>query len=204
MTDRVVLVHGMWMNGPSMAPLGWRLAREGFTVNRFSYWSVLRGLDHNVERLIQHCRGFESDRLYLVGHSLGGVLIMAAIARGLKAHRAVLMGVPYRGSVAGNALARAVIGKTILGRTMSDWLRRDKPSYEGRTEIGVLSGDRSVGFGRFISPLPRPNDGVVGLEETRVTGATDSIVLPVFHTAMPFSPVSARAAARFLRQGRFL
>ena len=27
---RVVLVHGLWLNGPSMAPLGWRLAVWAF------------------------------------------------------------------------------------------------------------------------------------------------------------------------------
>lgn len=203
MADRVVLVHGLWLNGPSMAPLGWRLAREGYAVSRFSYWSVLRGLDHNVERLIRFCRKFESDRLYLVGHSLGGVLILAAIARGLKAHRAVLMGIPYHGSVSATGLSRVAVGKKILGRTLSDWLHRDKPQFEGDTEIGVLAGNRSIGLGRLIVPLPQPNDGVVCLEETKVPGATDSIVLPVFHTAMPFSPLSARAVATFLKNGRF-
>ena len=203
MAERVVLVHGLWLNGPSMAPLGWRLAREGYVVSRFSYWSVLRGLDYNVDRLIQFCRKFESDRLHLVGHSLGGVLILAAIAGGLKVHRAVLMGIPYRGSISASGLARVAVGKRILGRTLSDWLRRDKPSFNGETEIGVLAGDRSIGIGTLISQLPQPNDGVVCLEETKVPGATDSIVLPVFHTAMPFSPASARAVATFLKKGRF-
>jgi pimeloyl-ACP methyl ester carboxylesterase len=203
MADRVVLVHGLWLNGPSMAPLGWRLARDGYAVSRFSYWSVLRGLDNNVDRLIQFCREFESDRLHLVGHSLGGVLILAAIARGLKVHRAVLMGIPYQGSISAHGLARVAIGKRMLGRTLSDWLRREKPALECEAEIGVLSGDRSIGIGKLISPLPLPNDGVVCLDETKVPGATDSIVLPVFHTAMPFSPLSARAVATFLKKGRF-
>lgn len=203
MADRVVLVHGLWLNGPSMAPLGWRLAREGYAISRFSYWSVLRGLDHNVGRLIAFCRKFESDRIFLVGHSLGGVLILAAIARGLKAHRAVVMGIPYNGSVSADGLGRIAIGRKIIGRTLSDWLRRDKAPYRGEAQIGVLSGDRSIGFGKLISPLPLPNDGVVCLEETKVPGATDSVVLPVFHTAMPFSPLSASAVATFLRTGKF-
>jgi len=186
-----------------MAPLGWRLAREGYAVSRFSYWSVFRGLDNNAERLIRFCRKFESDRLYLVGHSLGGVLILAAIARGLKVQRAVLMGIPYHGSASAIGLARAAVGKKMLGRTLSDWLRREKPSPGGETEIGVLAGDRSIGIGKLIAPLPQPNDGVVCLEETKVPGATDSIVLPVFHTAMPFSPLAARAVATFLKKGRF-
>ena len=172
MADRVVLVHGLWLNGPSMAPLGWRLARAGFAVSRFSYWSVLRGLDYNVESLLRYCRKFESDRLYLVGHSLGGVLILAAIARGLRAHRAVLMGIPYHGSISANGLARLGIGRKILGRTLSDWLRSAKPAPAGEAEIGVLAGDRSIGIGKLISSLPLPNDGVVWLDETKVPGAT--------------------------------
>jgi pimeloyl-ACP methyl ester carboxylesterase len=203
MVDRVVLVHGLWLNGASMAPLGWRLARNGYIVSRFGYWSVARGLDANVERLIAFCQCFEKDRLHFVGHSLGGALILAALARGLKAHRAVLMGIPYQGSVSANGLARASIGKYILGRTIADWLGRDKSPSWGDAQIGVLAGDRSLGFGKLISPLPAPNDGVVALEETRVPGVADSIVLPVFHTAMPFSPLSARAVTAFLRNGKF-
>ena len=203
MAERVVLVHGLWLNGPSMAPLGWRLAREGYTVSRFGYWSVWRGLDANAERLVAFCRRFEGETVSFVGHSLGGVLILAAMARGLKVHRAVLMGIPYQGSISATGLARVAIGKRIVGRTLSDWINRDKPGISGSSQVGVLAGDRSIGFGKLISPLPLPNDGVVCVDETRVPGATDSIVLPVFHTAMPFSPASARAVAAFLRNGRF-
>jgi pimeloyl-ACP methyl ester carboxylesterase len=203
MADRVVLVHGLWLNGASMAPLGWRLARAGFAVSRFGYWSVLRGLDANVDRLLAFCRRFKGDRLFLVGHSLGGVLILAALKKGLEAQRVVLMGSPYHGSLSARGLARVAVGKRMLGRTLTDWLACDKSPGWGDTEVGVLAGSREIGFGRFISPLPSPNDGVVSIEETRVPGAADSVVLPVFHTAMPFSPVSARAAATFLRKGRF-
>jgi pimeloyl-ACP methyl ester carboxylesterase len=186
-----------------MAPLGWRLARSGFAVSRFSYWSVMRGLDANVERLMAFCSRFQSDRLHLVGHSLGGVVILNAIARGLKVHRAVLMGIPFQGSISATGLARVSIGKRMLGRTLTDWLRSDKSLSWGNTQIGVLAGDRAIGFGKLISPLPLPNDGVVSLEETRVPGVADFIVLPVFHTAMPFSPASAHVVANFLRNGSF-
>jgi len=203
MADRVILVHGLWLNGPSMAPLGWRLQRNGFEVSRFAYWSVVRGLENNVERLVRFCRQFESDRLHLIGHSLGGVLILSAIARGLKVHRAVLMGIPYQGSLSAEGLARVAIGRRILGRTLGDWLRNERPELPGGPQIGVIAGDRSIGVGKLVSKLPLPNDGVVCLDETQVPGAADSIVLPVFHAAMPFSPLSAKAAIAFLREGRF-
>jgi pimeloyl-ACP methyl ester carboxylesterase len=203
MAERVVLVHGLWLNGISMAPLGWRLAREGYAVSRFGYWAVSHGLDANAQRLLAYCRRFEGATLSFVGHSLGGVLILAAMARGLKVHRAVLMGTPYRGSISATGLARVAIGKRMVGRTLADWLRSDKPVVSGSAQVGVLAGDRSIGLGKLISPLPAPNDGVVCVDETQVPGATDSIVLPVFHTAMPFSPMAARAAIDFLRTGAF-
>lgn len=204
MPERVVLVHGLWLNGASMAPLGWRLARNGFAVSRFSYWSVFQGLDHNVERLIRFCRQFGSERICLVGHSLGGSLILAALARGgLNVHRAVLMGIPYSGSASAGELARFAIGRGIVGRTLADWLRSERPCLPEGVDIGVIAGDRSIGMGKLISPLPKPNDGVVCLEETKVPGATDSVVLPVFHTAMPFSPMAAHAVSAFLMNGKF-
>lgn len=202
MVDRVVLVHGLWLNAASMAPLGWWLARHGFAVSRFGYWSVWRGLDANARRLVKYCRRFEGDRLSLVGHSLGGVLILAALAQGLRAHRVVLMGSPFGDSASARALARLAIGRRIVGRTLSDWLRCEKPQING-VQVGVIAGDRSIGLGKLIAPLPLPNDGVVCVEETRVPGAADTIVLPVFHTAMPFSPMAADAVARFLKNGKF-
>jgi hypothetical protein len=41
------------------------------------------------------------------------------------------------------------------------------------------------------------------LDETRVPGATDSIVLHTSHTAMLVSPSVARATCAFLRTGSF-
>src|SRR5690606_36829115 len=126
-----VLVHGQWLNAASMAPLGWRLARHGYAVSRFGYWSVWRGLEANARCLVRYCRRFECDRLSLVGHSLGGVLVLAALAQGLRAHRVVLMGSPFRDSGSARAIARLVIDRRIVGRTLSDWLHCEKPQING-------------------------------------------------------------------------
>jgi len=41
------------------------------------------------------------------------------------------------------------------------------------------------------------------LDETRVPGAADSIVLHISHSAMLVAPAVARAACAFLKNGRF-
>jgi hypothetical protein len=58
-------------------------------------------------------------------------------------------------------------------------------------------------MGRFVADLPEPNDGTVALEETRVDGMKEHLVLPVTHTGMMLSSEVADRTARFLASGSF-
>jgi hypothetical protein len=70
--------------------------------------------------------------------------------------------------------------------------------------IGVLAGDAPLGLGRLIAPdLKRPHDGTVSVEETRLAGAAEHLVLPVNHSAMLVSPAVARCLVHFVARGRF-
>lgn len=204
-SSRVVLVHGLWLNGAAMMPLGHRLLRSGFQVTRFSYPSMRLGLDDNARQLAAFCMRLDVPRLYLAGHSLGGLLVLKTLHqhREMRVHRAVLMGSPYWGSIAASALARSNFGQRILGETMQDWLRRPRPSVPEGVELGVIAGNLSLGLGRLVAQLPEPNDGVVCVEETRVPGARDSVVLHINHSGMLFSPEVANAACGFLKNGSF-
>ena len=202
---RVVVVHGLWMKGAAMLPLGWHLSRCGFGVVRFSYASIGDRLEHNADRLARFCREQGTAPLHLVGHSLGGLLILAALERhrDLKVQRAVLIGSPYAGSTAADGLARFVTGEKMLGRTLKDWMRMPRPAIPSGVELGVIAGNVPVGLGRLVASLPVPNDGVVSVEETRIPGAKDAIVLRINHTGMLVSPAVARATCAFLRNGTF-
>jgi pimeloyl-ACP methyl ester carboxylesterase len=193
------------MNGVAMLPLGWQLARCGFDVVRFSYASVGDGLEHNAARLASLCRQQETKPLHLVGHSLGGLLILAALEKNkdLKVQRVVLIGSPYAGITAAVALARSTIGQRMLGRTLSDWMQMQRPSIPNGVELGVIAGDIPFGLGRLVARLSKPNDGVTQVDETRVPGAKESIVLRINHTGMLVSPAVARAACAFLLKGTF-
>jgi pimeloyl-ACP methyl ester carboxylesterase len=201
---RVVLVHGLWMNGLAMLPLARRLERCGFEVARHGYQSVRRGLGENARQLAAVCEKSGAG-LNLVGHSLGGLLVMTMLRDHpqIKVHRVVLVGSPYANSVAAQGMARFTTSRGLLGRTIQDWLRQPRPPLPDGVEVGVIAGDVSIGLGRLVARLPKPNDGVVILHETHVPGATDSIVLHTSHSAMLVSPAVAHAICAFLKNGRF-
>jgi pimeloyl-ACP methyl ester carboxylesterase len=204
--DAVVLVHGLWVHGAVMALLRGRLARQGYRVSSYSYPSMRLTLAENAERLAQYCRGLQAARVHLVGHSLGGLIALRALEQvtGDRPGRVVMMGTPYAECHAARCLARLPGGRWLLGRSMPEWLEASRPALDGRLEVGVIAGKRPVGLGRCVAPdLPAPSDGVVSVEETRIAGMRDHIVLDVSHTGMLLSGAVARQICAFLRDGRF-
>jgi pimeloyl-ACP methyl ester carboxylesterase len=205
----VVLVHGLWLHGTVFFALRRWLARQGFAVHALSYPSVRVGLYENARALAERVRQIEGDSISLVGHSLGGLVILNMLENfpDSRVKRVVLMGSPYGGSHCAAVLLRTPLAP-IIGNSLGDWLAIDASQrFDVRrqgVEIGVLAGDRSIGLGRLIGGLPRPNDGVVSLDETRVPGSRDAITLPVAHSQMPFSRACAAQVASFLATGSFI
>lgn len=204
--ETVILVHGLWMHGVAMLPQQHWLARHGFAVRRFSYPSMRQGLQHNTEALARFIAASDGATIHLVGHSLGGLLILNLLAQHAdpRIRRAVLIGSPCMACHCAAVLAHTPLLNALLGHTLPDWLALPHPSLPASAEIGVLAGRRSLGLGRVIPGLARPNDGVVSIAETRLPEARDFIVLDVSHTGMLFSRACAEQAAAFLDSGSFI
>lgn len=203
--DTVVLLPGLWVHAGFMRPMARRIARHGYRVHRFAYPSVRRTLDDNADALARFC-ALAGGPLHLVGHSLGGLVVLRALERApeLAVRRAVLVGTPFADCHAAHRLARFPGGRAIMGQSLPQWLERARPAAPARCELGVVAGDLSLGLGRLIAPdLARPNDGVVSVTETAVPWMHDRIVLHVSHTAMLFSRSVAEAVAAFLAHGAF-
>lgn len=68
--------------------------------------------------------------------------------------------------------------------------------------FGVIAGSTNGGVG--MNPLiPGDDDLVVGVEETRLDGADDFLVVPSVHTTIMNNEAVIAAVRRFLRHGRF-
>jgi hypothetical protein len=108
------------------------------------------------------------------------------------------------GSFAARRLSRSRIGEAILGCTAREWLGHEPAEWNSPVQLGVIAGSRSMGLGRIVVPdLPRPNDGVVAVEETIVASAHERAVLPVAHSEMLVSRGVATLVTSFLRRGSF-
>ena len=204
--DAVILVHGLWVHGVVMTPLRHRIARCGYRAVSYSYPSMRLTLTENAERLAQFCRSLDAAKFHFVGHSLGGLVVLGMLERAPELHagRIVLAGVPFSGSFAAQRLARLPGGRTALGRSVPERLRRERTGWL-RHDIGVIAGSIPIGLGRLVAPdLPKPNDGVVCVAETRLPAMRDQIVLRVNHTGMLLSAAVARQICAFLRNGAFI
>ena len=204
-------VHGLWQRGAESVWLRRRLAQDlGADARTFSYPSVAADATTNSHALAQHLCAIRADTLHLIGHSLGGLVILKLFDEATRTHapwppgRIVLLGPPLRGSRTAQNLARIPFGKKIMGLGVSEELLAPRERiWRGLRDLGVVAGDLGVGLGRLAGPLRGPNDGTVLVEETELCGATDRVVLRVSHTGMLFSAAVARQAGAFLRTGRF-
>lgn len=201
----VVVVHGLWLTGGAMTILRARLEQMGFQARSFSYPSVHEDLSHNAAQLFAFLQTLQAEKIHLVGHSMGGLLALQMLKEHHEARigRVVLAGSPYQDIQAVKNLMRNAITQGVVGKSISQWLSQAKPDVASQYEIGVIAGDRSMGLGRLVSHLPKPNDGTIVVDETEVPGAKDSILLHVTHSQMLFSARVAEQAAHFLEMGRF-
>lgn len=208
----IVYVHGLWQSGGEALLLRRRLARDlQADAVAFSYPSVADDASANARALAKYLCAIRADTLHLVGHSLGGMVILksfeesAQMQARLPPGRIVVMGSPLRGSRTARNLARLPFGRKIMGLTVAQELMtpRERQWKGGARELGVIAGDVGFGLGRLVGTLGGPSDGTILLEEAKIDGAADRVVLRVSHTGMLFSPVVARAAGAFLRMGRF-
>ena len=207
MPETVILLHGLWMSGFVLGPMRHRLRDDhGLHVLTFSYPSVSATLAQTVARLRDLARTVPADRLHFVGHSFGGVIVLELLRStgDLPPGRAVLLGSPLCGSTSARTIAHWPMGRSLLGRGLCEAVvDRECQPWDGNRQVGVIAGSTGVGLGRVFAHLDTEHDGTVLVEETRLPGLTDHLVLPVTHTGMLISVEVAKQTAHFLREGRF-
>jgi pimeloyl-ACP methyl ester carboxylesterase len=204
----VICVHGAVVNGEEMYVLRHRLRQLGYRVLQFKYQSMLRSLDYSVLRLREVIRETEGGIVHVIGHSMGGVLTRHAFEHSPdpRPGRLIAIGSPFLDCWVGRRLNRfhPHLGRYLVGRAVYDHISHPAdPVWRGARDFGVLAGTYPFGIGAVFRSHPRPSDGVVLWDETRMEGLRDHVTFRLNHFGMLFSKRCCAQVARFLATGAF-
>lgn len=204
-SEGVVLVHGLWLVGWTLRPLAHYLDKAGYRTATESYDSIARSPEANAEAVAKAARALNCDTVHFVGHSLGGLVTIAALEShpDLPPGRVVMLGTPLQGSAAARSFAHLPGGHWLLGesqRILHEGLQVSLPNRE----IGMIAGRLPLGLGGVMTRLDGPHDGTVSVSETRHPDLADHLVLPVSHMSMLLSHKVNEEVVHFLAEGRFV
>jgi len=191
----VVLLHGLGRTRRSLGRLDRALTRAGLVTARLDYPSTRATIQEHaaqVAELLDHVP--TPAALSFVGHSLG-----ALVSRQLFAHhgpwrasvtRVVMLAPPNQGAslasrLDGDGILRAVLGPSfaqIAGGRLTDLPVPDVP-------VAVFAGDAFGALG----------DGLVKVDETQLSSATEHHTIPAIHTFIMNHPEVIRGTTAFLR-----
>ena len=120
--------------------------------------------------------------------------------------RIVMLGPPNNGAQIARKLRDVVVFRVVAGdagqRLGADADEFDKKLATPKCEFGIIAGSTANGVGR--NPLIAGDDDLlVSIEETKLPGAADFIVLNVSHGRLVSDDAAQRATLSFLRLGRF-
>ena len=193
------------MNGMDMAVMRQRLAAAGYQTRQFSYHTIRDTPRESARRLQDITATLDAPVLHFLCHSLGGLIIRHLFHAfpDQRPGRIVTLGTPHRPSSAALQLMRFAPGRLLLGRSAEEGLLGGAPPWRSDHELGSIAGDLRLGLGLLVPGIPRPNDGTVAVEETRLEGMKDHTVVHASHFGLLFSREAEWAVVRFLKTGTF-
>lgn len=192
-----LFVHGMGRTPLSGLPLLWHLRRGGMTISTFGYLASAESFARIKRRLVAAIGKAAARGDYVVvGHSLGGVLLRAALNElpaGVAQPRHVfLLGSPVGAARLAQRFSRNPIYRLLTGECGQVLASPSRMADVGRvlTPTTSIAGVRGVLHKR--SPFgDELNDGVVSVSEISAEWIADAVHLPVVHTLLPASRLVA-------------
>ena len=207
-----MLVPGMYSPRLTMSLMSRRLRKQGYRTLTVTNRCLMQSPADNARRVLQQIQQLDTHTVHLLGHSLGGIVIMHLLKQNsvLKAQRriphgrVVLIAAPIHGSELAHNLYKKRWFRPFLGNSVIEGVLGDAPLGVYGREIGVISGSSRRGMSALFYNLTGTNDGVVCQSETELDGARDAVCIPQSHALMLFSRVSVEKSAAFFRFGRFV
>lgn len=210
----VIVLHGLGLNKFWMMPLASALKKDGYTVHNLTYPSTRLPIEEIVETVlvpyIEKEIPKDATSLNFVTHSMGGILVRYyhKMHRPPFTGRTVMLGPPNNGSEVADLLKDLKIFKWYFGPAGGELVTdvaNSTPINIGplNFEAGIIAGTQHLFHLYFGQKLPKPNDGLVTVESTKVDGMSDHICMSVDHSMMVMYPKVIDQALCFLKTGQF-
>ena len=212
-TECVVLLHGLARTSTSMNKMERALEEAGYATANIDYPSR----DYTVEDLaeiavtdgLQQCRAYDDiARIHFVTHSLGGILVRQYLSMYdiTELGRVVMLGPPNQGSAAVDKLD-GVPGFDWLNGPAGRQLGKGEDSVPLKLgpadfELGVIAASRTIDP-ITSAVLENPDDGRVSVEDTKLEGMADFVVVKHSHAFMMRMRKPIELTIRFLETGSF-
>ena len=210
----VVLLHGMARSHRAMKKMQKGLTAAGYHTVNLGYPSTDLTIEEiaatSLRRGVKSCEHFNPSAIHFVTHSLGGIIVRQALYtdRPDKLGRVVMLSPPNRGSTATD---------TLRGSWFYDWLNgpagqqlttdsNSLPNKLGPADfpLGIITGDRHAFFDFWLSEvIPGPDDGKVSVEQAKLAGMSDFLVVHESHPFIMNAPQVIAQTCFFLKNGRF-
>lgn len=208
MTEKILLLHGLWLHPWAMRWLQQQLTSAGYTVIAPVYHSISSNSSHNVSLVYQAVQrsALPTERLHIIAHSLGGIVALQMLSSHveLPPGRLVTLGTPAKGSLIAHRLAKHRLFRPLMGHSFEAGLDgQGLPETLAQHEWGALAGNKPIGVGRILGGIAEVNDGVVAVSETYHSAQTAHRVLSVSHSGMLFSTRVVQECLHFIRTGQF-
>ncbi|MEM9940501.1 MAG: alpha/beta fold hydrolase [Planctomycetota bacterium] len=207
----VIVLHGLMRTHQSMAPLASHLKNRGFETINFQYASTRKPIEAHARalRLVIDQLGPQVTEIYLVGHSMGNLVVRRYLHDGydLRIKRMVMIGPPNQGSRMARLLKDSRLFQTIAGvsgmQLAVGWEKLEPKLAVPDFEFGIIAGGQESedDFSNFV--LTGKDDFTVSVEETKLPGASDLMVRPLLHSNMMKNEQTLEATERFFKFGYF-
>ncbi len=205
MKKAVVLIHGLLARAYVMRYIQNKMIKEGYVVYLFDY-DTRKYSSETLQNLHQLISKVEESEVYLVGHSMGGLVARNYIhqyennIKGL-----VTIATPHNQSIcAHNATKRF---KNFLGTSGQSGLTVDIPSWNSKTTIGCIAGKSKAilyrNFFLIFHKSDNESDGTVYLNEAILSNCNDSIIVEGSHTALLFNNEVINQCIHFIENSIF-
>jgi pimeloyl-ACP methyl ester carboxylesterase len=212
----VILLHGLFRNHRAGKPLQAELEKHGYTAIRVGYASTQAGIDDHAEALSKIISFLpEATEINFVGHSMGNIVVRKYLSDALRENagmldprikRFVMLGPPNQGSQVAVSASESAFLNTVAGEGFAqlgrDWEEFTQALRPPPIEFGIIAGNTAeASQGNPL--IPGVDDLVVGVEETKLAGARDFLVLPVIHMRMFADRTVQERTVSFLDHGYF-